>query len=55
MDVPDPLEARIEYVLWYDNGNGDNGMVEFESLEQAEAFRQENQIIREEKFVGNLE
>jgi hypothetical protein len=49
------LEARTEYTIWYDNGDGDVGTVEFDNLESVEEFRKFNNVLKEERFVGNLE
>ena len=51
----EPLDVRIEYSLWYDNVNGDSGVVEFNDLEHIEQFKQSNHINKVERFIGNLE
>ncbi|MDQ1912147.1 hypothetical protein RAC89_17310 [Paenibacillus sp. GD4] len=51
----EPLDARLEYRIWYDNGDGDAGIAEFESLEEAEQFSSSNKTHQREHFVWNRE
>jgi hypothetical protein len=51
----EPLDARVEYRVWYDNGDGDAGIAEFESIEEADQFSTSNNIHQRERFIWNME
>lgn len=55
MNGYEPLDARIEYTVWYDNGQDDQGVAEFNNREEVDQFSAHNRVIRTELFIGNKE